>query len=455
MATNRRAPRDDDEYEDERETPTFALEEVRAEKPAPTRAHFYPLPNYASDRRYDPRARDKENMVALPYTDGYIERFEQFALPGWVFVELRAGNQIVEGFVHEVKPSGRAPVQAQAAHNPQQQPPQVETNSAHPISAARDVIREAKGLVEDIKGEAPAVAPLTREDVAQIAEQAALKVAEQIKAAQPPAPQPQDPFTLIERTLELQKKLQPPAPPTHTEPELSDKQRLELAAVRELEVIPTLFRTLKDAMGSVERVAEPESWSDKLIGLADKFINNPYVAPTLGAVTGHVLRSVASRIIQQQGAAPGQAAAAQQTTPAQPPASLPVASRPVQPSTEPEPQEETEETFESELGQWIGYMLEDLQQGATVEKSAEDFVSLLNDYAEDNPTEVEQVEQMLTQPPAVVAQFLSMNMPVVAPVVNTPEAHQWLGKLQVEIKSRRPVVITELQATATNNGAHA
>ncbi|MGH9961349.1 MAG: hypothetical protein ACREBC_30190, partial [Pyrinomonadaceae bacterium] len=91
MAANRNTDFVEEGYGESVEPAAVSIEAVKPEKPKPTRAYFYPLHNYANDRRYDPRSRDNDSDVMLPYSDGYLDRFEHLALPGWYYDELRAG----------------------------------------------------------------------------------------------------------------------------------------------------------------------------------------------------------------------------------------------------------------------------------------------------------------------------------------------------------------------------
>ncbi len=184
---------------------------VRPEKPKPTRVYFYPLPNYAQDHRHDPRSRDTENSVMLPFTNGYLERFESTAEAGFYFVEKRAGSVIIGGDVHEVKPKGQLAEVDRAKPQPEASAaaPVAEkrTSSAQNINDTTETIRATKELIREVSPP-QAAPPLAREDVARMISDA---MRDALVSVQPTrADASLDPFAMVDRVVELQKKLAPP-----------------------------------------------------------------------------------------------------------------------------------------------------------------------------------------------------------------------------------------------------
>jgi hypothetical protein len=182
---------------------------VRPEKPKPTRVYFYPLPNYAQDHRHDPRSRDTENSVMLPYANGYLERFESTAEAGFYFVEMRAGREILGGDVHEVKPKGLSEVdRAKPQPEASAAAPVLErkASSAQNINDTTETIRATKELIKEVS---PQGAPqLGREDVARMISDA---MRDALASVQPTrADASLDPLQMVDRVIELQKKLAPP-----------------------------------------------------------------------------------------------------------------------------------------------------------------------------------------------------------------------------------------------------
>ncbi len=182
---------------------------VRPEKPKPTRVYFYPLPNYAQDHRHDPRSRDTENSVMLPYANGYLERFESTAEAGFYFVEMRAGREILGGDVHEVKPKGLSEVdRAQLQPEASAAAPVLErkASSAQNINDTTETIRATKELIKEVS---PQGAPqLAREDVARMVSDAVRDALAHVQPAK--ASESLDPLQMVDRVIELQKKLAPP-----------------------------------------------------------------------------------------------------------------------------------------------------------------------------------------------------------------------------------------------------
>jgi hypothetical protein len=183
---------------------------VRPEKPKPTRVYFYPLPNYAQDHRHDPRSRDTENSVMLPFTNGYLERFESTAEAGFYFVEKRAGSVIIGGDVHEVKPKGQLAEVDRAKPQPEASAaaPVLErkASSAQNINDTTETIRATKELIKEVS---PQGAPqLAREDVARMISDAMRDALASVQPAK--ASESLDPLQMVDRVIELQKKLAPP-----------------------------------------------------------------------------------------------------------------------------------------------------------------------------------------------------------------------------------------------------
>jgi hypothetical protein len=70
------------------------------------RLHFYELPHYHENRRFDPRARG-ELAGVLPFTEDYEQRFARIAAPGWYAVEERRGGKVRESWALEIRPDER------------------------------------------------------------------------------------------------------------------------------------------------------------------------------------------------------------------------------------------------------------------------------------------------------------------------------------------------------------
>jgi hypothetical protein len=318
MATNKRTDFDGEAYEQPQEPYTVLREDVQPEKSKPTRAHFMPLQNYATDRRTDPRARDYENMIALPYVDGFIERFKSVALPGHYYMELRAGRAILGGELIEVAPGVRAAEPA-PVNSTQSAAPILQESSAHSINGTTETIRATKELLKEFAPSSQVATP-SKDDIAQMIEAAVSKVAAQNTQTT------QDPFAILERAIDLQRKLQPEAPRA-VEPTINPKDAAQLMLVKESGIIPEFMRNMRDMVHAPETVAEPETMVDKVLGFARDLLENPFIGSTAGpaianklvAVLQHVDVGTLAQHVNSQAASQPQ----QRPTPEAPPAPMP------------------------------------------------------------------------------------------------------------------------------------
>jgi hypothetical protein len=154
-------------------------------------------------------------------------------------------------------------------------------NPAESINRTADAIREAKSLLQEIAPERRAESALTRENVAELINDALSKL-------QPaPAREPSDLDKLrelVKFNSELQ-ALTTPATPAPTTSEMSDKERVERAMVKELRVVPEMFRAMREALNTSEKIDEPPSLTTQLLGvLRDGVL--PYVMPSIAPRVG-------------------------------------------------------------------------------------------------------------------------------------------------------------------------
>lgn len=167
--------------------------------------------------------------------------------------------------------------------------------------------------------------------------------------------------------IEARRPKENPAP----REDLSDRQRLELAVIKETGAIPAIFRELRDAMGTVERVDEPRGWTDKVLDFAKEFV--PYVGPVAGPVIGRRLISLLGKV---DDAALIQAAGVQ-------PAQQPQEQQPAQPTDAPQPEATTTPSAEGEAPAAITFesvlegLVTDLQEGNDPEEAIGDIAKLV------------------------------------------------------------------------------
>jgi hypothetical protein len=289
MAANRSTDFADEGYGDSVETAAVSLEAVRPEKPKPSRAYFYPLHNYANDRRYDPRSRDNDSAVMLPFSDGYLERFEQVALPGWYYVELRAGNQILEGSVHEVKPGERRESepsqQAQLRQTLSSVPP-----SSHGIADAAQVVRETKNLISELVTPQQSSVGLAREDVTRMIE----KAVEKLQASRSEFNGVD--FKEIYQMLRDERKeaREEVSAFLRAEPHLDPETQATVYFVKQTGALKEMLKATREVISAPERIDEPATWSDKILDFAREFV--PYVGPRVAPKLADKLNALLDRV---------------------------------------------------------------------------------------------------------------------------------------------------------------
>ncbi|MGH9971995.1 MAG: hypothetical protein ACREBG_29975 [Pyrinomonadaceae bacterium] len=289
MSTNKSTDFLEAGFGESSEPATVLRDEVRAEKAKPTRAYFYPLPNYASDRRYDPRSRDNENAVMLPYTDGYLERFEQMALPGWYYVELRAGNQMLGGDVHEVEPGGRS-VESEPVQRGQSQTTHSATSSAHGIADAAQVVRETKSLISELVPKQQPSVGIAKEDVVRMIESA-------VQNLQPARSESGGVgFKEIYQMLRDERKeaREEVRSFLRIEPQLDPETQATVYFVKQTGALKEMLKATRDVITTPERIDEPTSWSDKILAFAREFV--PYVGPRVAPKLADKLNALLDRV---------------------------------------------------------------------------------------------------------------------------------------------------------------
>ncbi len=193
---------------------------------------------------------------------------------------------------------------------------------------------------------------------------------------------------------EIQSML-PKENPAAREPELTDKQRLELAVIKETGAISQIFGTLREAMGTVERVDEPRSLTDKLLDFAGQYVL-PIVGPYVGPVVGPVLAQKAASFV---GAVDPNALAQQIQQPqqTQESAAQPAAAAPhsLPPQVGPTP--------EQALINALNVVVTGLRRGKRPGASADTLDELLAKY----PQFQSQVDQLISTPDSLVLAELS------------------------------------------------
>lgn len=239
------------------------------------------------------------------------------------------------------------------------------------------------------------------------------------------------------------------------EPELSDRQRLELAVIKETGAIPAIFKELREAMGSAERVDEPRSWSDKLLDFAKEFV--PYIGPVAGPLIGQRLIGILGQVddaslMQAAGIQPGQTQQpAQQQTPQPAPqqalaaqqqqaAQATTTTAVQQPATVGE--ESGVVTFESVLEGIIA----DLQEGSEPDEAIDDIAKLTTSQPQFLPV----IAKLIGQPNGQLVQMLGQAKGV--DLTHLLDTDDYVDALRDGLKRRIRLPELPPESHAANNG---
>jgi len=148
-----------------------------------------------------------------------------------------------------------------------------------------------------------------------------------------------------------------------------------------------------------------------------------------------------------------------QSAPLQPPqpvqAPRPILSTPPQSnaSTPQQAQEDEPPNYAREASTVFNNALQDMDKGASVRHSARDFVSLFKDFPEESKALISQLEC----PSELILQVLATQYPEYAPIVTKPGAASWMDQLKAEIAKRRApkAKAAAPDASLNGNGSHA
>ncbi len=164
-------------------------------------------------------------------------------------------------------------------------------NSAQTINATADAIREAKELLRELTPEQRAEVTLTREDVADLINEAVAKLQQVVPV------QEKSELARLRELMAFQRELQEQVAQRTPgrQSELSDKQRVELAMVSQLNVVPEMFKAMREALGTAERVDEPEGLTSQIVGVLKDGVL-PYVMPVIAPSVGAKLVSLINRV---------------------------------------------------------------------------------------------------------------------------------------------------------------
>lgn len=248
--------------------------------------------------------------------------------------------------------------------------------------------------------------------------------------------------------------MMPKENPAPRETELSDRQRLELAVIKETGAIPAIFKELRQAMGTVDRVDEPESWTDKILDFAKEFV--PYIGPVAGPLIGQRLIGLLGKmddaaLMQAAGIQPGQPQQPLQQQPPPPAQQHPMAAQqqaappPATAAQQPGAGEEEAAavTFEGVLEG----IITDLQEGNEPDEAIDDIAKLTTLQPDFLPV----IAKLIGQPNEQLVLMLSQAKGVdLTHLLNTDE---YIDALRDGLKKR--VRLPEMPAggAPSNNGS--
>jgi hypothetical protein len=439
MATKRHTNFELDSDEQLYETSTLPLE-VRPEQPQPTKVNFLPLPNYAVDRRSDVRARDYDNAIQLPYTDGYLEKFKRIASPGFYLIELRAGNKIVgdEG-VLEMPPTMHgaepAPAAIQAPAPATQSAPS-SNPAAREVNAAAETAEAFHRLAGVLTPKGQPAPQLTEEKIGEIVAREMSK-----HAPQQSAPAQPDPFSFIERAIKLQKEMQPPQQPAP-------------AATSPADTMEQTASLLETMLGISERFAPPQPSGDGwLNGIANilNALGVKDIAKPLGQIATAALLS---RGIQMPNAAAPQMPQFAQMQP-----------QPVEqftPSTQPQPVAEIgpapvgESTDEENSGNGEKLTFESLLSNFALDilenKPPKECINETVTFVSENPEYLITVQQILELPNGNILTLLTQTTGKNLSVISN--ADKFVDQLKKGVRARlAPAPVQAAPVAMNGNGA--
>lgn len=223
--------------------------------------------------------------------------------PGAYYAAHLIGRDTIVNDVFEVKPKGQSLIVessspatlGDAQTKPSDAPSalqrsQADGSSAQAINATADTIRATKELLREVAPQANPTPSVTRTEVAEIVRDA---VAEAMASAanSQSTPRQEDPLALVERVIELQKKLQPePAP----RDELSAKDRAQLILVKESGLITEFMHNMRDMLRAPEAATAEPSFFDKAFSLVQSAL--PYVGPIAGPAVGQKLAEMVTHV---------------------------------------------------------------------------------------------------------------------------------------------------------------
>ncbi|MDX6695573.1 MAG: hypothetical protein QOF02_3176 [Blastocatellia bacterium] len=363
--------------------------------------------------------------------------------PGAYFAECRAGRDLIDSNVFELKPKGQSleiessrpssVTQSQTAPAPQaaQQP---EASSAQSINATTETIRATKELLKEVAPPAQQPAPpqLTEERIAEIVAREFAKHAPQPTTAQP------DPFAFIERALDVTQRLQP-----------KQAERAD-SADEQLDKTVSMFDKITQI---AERISPQQGGGDGWMGGVASILNALGAREIVPTITGVVANALMQRGIQLPGGITAGTPGAGQPNGMHPQGMTapPLSMSAPSPAIEEMPEDDDKLTFE---GLMENYKIS-IVNGETPEESINDTVI----FIVENPEFQQTVEQILNLPNGNLLMMLSQATGANLSILKN--ADKFIDGLKKGVRARlapAPVEVAPVAPSANgsngNNGMH-
>jgi hypothetical protein len=349
--------------------------------------------------------------------------------PGAYYAAHLIGRDTIVNDVFEVKPKGQSlivesssPASAPDVHtrpsdaHPALSRSQTEgSSSAQAINATADTIRATKELLREVApSQANPTPSVTRTEVAEIVRDAVAEAMANAATNSQSTPT-QDPLALVERVIELQKKLQPDRAPRD---ELSAKDRAQLILVKESGLITEFMHNMRDMLRAPDAAAAEPGFLDKAFSLIQSAL--PYVGPIAGPAVGQKLAEMVTHV-------DAGALAQKVNSAAQPPQSPSATGSPLA-STDPRAIAYT---------RLMRRVASDLVDNAAPEAAVAATIQLVTTHPDFAP----QFEQVLSATPDAVAAFICSQ--VQDGVRTLPHCNEWIASYQSKLKAAAASATTD------------
>ncbi len=232
-----------------------------------------------------------------------------------------------------------------------------------------------------------------------------------------------------ERREEIRAEISAMLPRDNPSPPLSAEQQLRLAVVEKTGVLPMMFREMREALGTAQRVAEPQGLGSQIFDFVKEIV--PYVGPVVGPALGAKLVAMLGRMDEGALANAAAAAVAAQSTPS------PTDST----SDATAPQGAAPDQSPLSLDDVLGYIKQDIIANNDPKECVDAVVQLLVEQPQLMPAIGGLLSKENQELLAILSQATNANLAIVA------NAGKFVDGLRDGVRSR-----LQVQPSATGNG---